>query len=239
MEIFARTEKLLGQPALDTLKHSAVAVFGLGGVGSFSAEALARAGVGRLLLVDDDLLCASNINRQLIALHSTLGRLKTEVMAERLLDINPALQIEARPTRYSPETAPTFDLADYDYVVDAIDTVNAKVELATQAAAAATPIISCMGAGNKLDPTRFEVADLYATSVCPLCKVMRKLLKQRGVLTLKVVYSREPPVRSHSVPARPPGSISFVPSVAGLIMAGEVVRHLIKPAAPLSTASIL
>lgn len=230
MNIFSRTKQLVGQPALDKLRLSSVAVFGLGGVGSFTTEALARAGVGRFLLVDDDLICITNLNRQLIALHSTLGRAKTEVMAERVRDINPAIQIEARQTRYSSETAETFDLSAYDYIVDAIDTVSAKVELAVRAAQTATSIISCMGAGNKLDPTRFEVADISTTSVCPLCKIMRKSLKQRGISTLKVVYSREPPVKSTSAPCRTPGSISFVPSVAGLIIAGEVVRALIASA---------
>lgn len=245
---FSRTELLLGRAALERLRQCRVAVFGIGGVGSFTAEALARSGVGRLALIDDDLVCVTNINRQLLALHSTVGRPKVEVMAERLRDINPALEVETHKTFYLPENADAFDLSRYDYVVDAVDTVSAKVELAVRARQAGVPIVSCMGAGNKLDPTRFEVADIAATSVCPLCKVMRKELKRRGVEGLKVVYSKEPPLerddagtpaacrgacvcpkgspRTCTVRRRIPGSIAFVPSVAGLILAGEVVRDL-------------
>ena len=244
----SRTELLLGKAALETLRTSRVAVFGLGGVGSFTVEALARAGVGHFLLVDDDLVCLTNLNRQLIALHSTVGRPKVEVMAERVRDINPQAGVETRKTFYLPENADSFDLSRFDYIVDAVDTVSAKVELAVRAQQAGIPIVSCMGAGNKLDPTRFEVADLADTSVCPLCKVMRKELKRRGLTSLKVVYSKEPPAepveteaiscrhhcvcpegspRTCTVRRRIPGSVSFVPSVAGLIMAGVVVRELV------------
>ena len=244
----SRTELLLGQPAMKTLRKSRVAVFGIGGVGSFTVEALARAGVGHFLLVDDDLVCLKNLNRQLIALHSTIGRPKVEVMAERVRDINPEAEVETRQAFYLPENADTFDLACCDYIVDAVDTVSAKVELAVRAQQADIPIVSCMGAGNKLDPTRFEVADLADTSVCPLCKVMRKELKRRGLTSLTVVYSKEPPVkpieteaiscrhscvcpkdspRTCTVRRRIPGSVSFVPSVAGLILAGVVVRNLV------------
>ena len=245
---FSRTELLFGKPALDTLSASRVAVFGIGGVGSYTVEALARAGVGRLMLVDDDLVCLTNLNRQLIALHSTVGQAKVEVMAARVRDINPDAEVETFKTFYLPENADTFDLSRCDYVVDAVDTVSAKVELAVRANQAGVPIISCMGAGNKLDPTRFEVADLFETSVCPLCKVMRKEVRRRGVERLKVVYSKEEPLmpveteaiscrhhcvcpkgaaRTCTVRHRIPGSVSFVPSVAGLIIAGEVIRSLI------------
>lgn len=247
MHPFSRTELLLGKTALDRLARSRVAVFGIGGVGSYTAEALARSGVGGFLLVDDDLVCLTNLNRQLIALHSTVGRSKVEVMAERIRDINPEADVETRKAFYLPENAEAFDLSRYDYIVDAVDTVSAKVELAVRAARANVPIISCMGAGNKLDPTRLEVADLAQTSVCPLCKVMRKELKKRGHTALKVVYSKEPPLepvetdaiscrrtcvcpkdspRTCTVRRRIPGSVAFVPSVAGLIIAGEVIRDL-------------
>ena len=218
---FSRTERLLGGPALQKLQDSHVAVFGLGGVGSFTAEALARAGVGRLTLIDADKVCESNLNRQIVALHSTLGRLKTDVMAERIRDINPAAEVFTHPIFYSRETADTIDLTAFDSIADAIDSVDAKVELIVRACQGGVPIISCMGAGNKLDPTRFEVAPLSKTSVCPLCKVMRRRLKERGIEDVDVVFSREPPQRHH-----PPGSVSFVPSVAGLIIAGEIVRKL-------------
>jgi len=247
MDAFSRTEYLLGKPALETLRKSRVAVFGIGGVGSFTVEALARAGVGHFLLVDDDLVCLTNLNRQLIALHSTLGRPKVEVMAERVRDINPQADVETLQTFYLPENADRFDLSRFDYVVDAVDTVSAKVELAVRAHRAGVRIVSCMGAGNKLDPTRFEVADIAETSVCPLCKVMRKELKKRGLAALTVVYSKELPAvpveteatscrhncvcpkgspRTCTVRRRIPGSVSFVPPVAGLILAGEVVRGL-------------
>jgi len=227
---FSRTERLLGAPTLQKLKGSHIAVFGIGGVGSFTAEALARAGIGHLTLIDADTVCASNLNRQLVALHSTLGRLKTEVMAERIRDINPVAEVFTHPIFYSRETAGAIDLTAFDFIADAIDSVDAKVELIARAKGRGespaspnreTPIISCMGAGNKLDPTRFEVAPLSRTSVCPLCKVMRRRLKARGVEDVDVVFSREPPQHQH-----PPGSVSFVPSVAGLIIAGEIVRKL-------------
>jgi tRNA A37 threonylcarbamoyladenosine dehydratase len=256
---FSRTELLLGQSALARLQRSRVAVFGIGGVGSYTVEALARSGVGHFALVDDDLVCLTNINRQLLALHSTVGRPKVEVMAERVRDINPSAEVETFKVFYLPENAERFDLSRYDYVVDAIDTVSAKVELAVRARQAGVPLISCMGAGNKLDPTRFEVADLFATAVCPLCKVMRKELKRRGVASLKVVYSREEPLEPEETPEhscrhscvcpkdsprtctvrrRIPGSVAFVPSVAGLILAGEVVRDLIAASAqPFRAAS--
>lgn len=241
MHALSRTELLLGQPALEKLRASRVAVFGIGGVGSFTAEALARSGLGRFLLVDDDLVCLTNINRQLIALHSTVGRPKVDVMAERIRDINPHAEVETRQAFYLPENADAFDLSRLDYIVDAVDTVSAKVELAVRAHKAGVPLVSCMGAGNKLDPTRFEVADLFTTSVCPLCKVMRKELKARGLTSLNVVYSKEPPVEPVETGASPcrhgdgstgtvrrriPGSVAFVPSVAGLILAGVVVRDL-------------
>lgn len=247
MDAFSRTEKVLGKPALETLRKSRVAVFGIGGVGSFTVEALARVGVGHFILVDDDRVGLTNLNRQLIALHSTIGRPKVEVMAERVRDINPQADVETFKIFYLPENAGRFDFSRCDYIVDAVDTVSAKVELAVRAHQAGVPIASCMGAGNKLDPTRFEVADIADTSVCPLCKVMRRELKKRGLTSLKVVYSREPPVdpveteaarcrpacacpkdgpRACTARRRIPGSVSFVPSVAGLILAGEVVRDL-------------
>ncbi|MCL1922215.1 MAG: tRNA threonylcarbamoyladenosine dehydratase [Kiritimatiellaeota bacterium] len=226
---FSRTARLLGQAALRRLGESRVAVFGIGGVGSFTAEALARAGVGRLTLIDADRVCVTNINRQLIALHSTVGRLKAEVMAERIRDINPAAEVTALPIFYGRETADAVDLRAFDYVADAIDTVDTKVELIVRARQADVPIISCMGAGNKLDPMRFEVARLSETSVCPLCKVMRRRLKEHGVEDLRVVYSREPPLApatEETMCRSAPGSVSFVPSVAGLILAGEIVKAL-------------
>ncbi|HRU71017.1 MAG TPA: tRNA threonylcarbamoyladenosine dehydratase [Kiritimatiellia bacterium] len=220
--MYSRTEKLLGVDGIARLSASRVALFGVGGVGSFVAEALARAGIGHLMLVDRDVVVPSNINRQLVALHSTLGRPKVEVMAERIHDISPAIRVDARQAFYLPDNADEFDFHGFDYIVDAVDTVAAKVELAVRARAAGVPILSCMGAGNKLDPTRFEVADIFATSNCPLCKVMRQSLRARGVEALTVVYSRETP----AIRSRPPGSVSFVPSVAGLIMAGVVIRAL-------------
>ncbi len=233
MDAFSRTALLLGQPAIKRLHASRVAVFGLGGVGSYVVEALARAGVGRFLLVDHDRISVSNLNRQILALHSTLGRLKTEVAAERVRDINPRAEVETRALFYLPETADAIDLAACDYVVDAVDTVSAKVTLAVCAAEAGVPIVSCMGAGNKLDPMRFEVADLFATSVCPLCKVMRREMKARGIRALRVVYSREPPLlpasgedAAYAECRRPTGSVPSVPAAAGLLLAAEVIRSL-------------
>ena len=221
--IFTRTADLVGTDALHKFQNCSVIIFGIGGVGSFCVEALARAGIGSLTLVDRDLIEVSNINRQLTALHSTVGRPKVDVMAERIKDINPQARIEKQQTFYLPENSTQFNLADYSYVIDAVDTVAAKIGLALQCQNLKVPLISCMGAGNKLDPLQFQVADIYATSICPLCKVMRKELKQRGVTALKVVYSQEEPVKR----SRTPGSISFVPSVAGLIMAGEVIKELL------------
>lgn len=231
-EMFSRTVLLLGEQAVETLKKKHVAVFGVGGVGGFAAEALARAGVGRLTIVDNDTVSLSNLNRQILALHSTVGQKKTDVMRARLLDINPALDVIVRDLFFLPENADSFCFADYDYVVDAIDTVAGKIALAVCAEEAGVPIIASMGAGNKLDPTRFEVADLAKTSVCPLARVMRRELKQRGIVHMKVVYSKEPaqkPQGDWPEGTRPvPGSVSFVPGAAGLILAGEVVKDLIR-----------
>ncbi len=226
-----RTERLLGAGAVARLAAARVAVFGVGGVGSYTVEALARSGVGHLLLVDADRVIASNINRQIHATWATVGRPKVEVMRERVLAINPGAEVETRQIFYLPENASEVDLSCLDYVVDAVDTVAAKIELAVRAAAAGVPLISCMGAGNKLDPARFEVGDLFATSVCPLCRVMRKELRARGVQALRVVWSCEEPrpvlpADSAMGDRSIPGSIAFVPSVAGLIAAGEVVRAL-------------
>lgn len=230
---FARTELLLGEAAVEKLQHSRVAVFGVGGVGGYVAEALARAGIGALDLIDNDTVSLSNINRQIIALHSTIGQPKVEVAAKRLLDINPKLKIVSHKCFYLPETREQFDFTQYDYVADAIDTVAGKIALAEQANAAGTPIISAMGAGNKLDATAFKVADISKTAVCPLAKVMRKELRQRGINHLKVVYSEEPPLTPHpsaekSGKRQTPGSVSFVPSVVGLIMAGEIIKDLVR-----------
>ncbi len=223
-EQFSRSVMLLGPESLDKLKKARVAIFGIGGVGGFTMEALARSGVGALDLIDNDRVSLSNLNRQIIALHSTIGRYKTEVAKERLLDINPEIRLETHNIFFLPETADRFDFTAYDYVVDAIDTVSGKIALIEAAAAAGVPVISSMGAGNKLDPARFEVADIYQTSVCPLARVMRRELKKRGIKSLKVVYSKEKPVETGG---RIPGSLAFVPSVAGLIMAGEVVKDLV------------
>ncbi len=244
---FSRTQLLLGEEAMTKLKDAFVAVFGIGGVGSYVAEALARSGVGKLALFDDDKVCLTNINRQLIATRKTIGQKKVEVMRDRVLEINPNAEVEANECFYTEENADEFDLSKYTYIVDAIDTVSSKLELIVRAEKWNVPIISCMGAGNKLDPTRFEVADIYSTSVCPLARVMRKELKVRGIKKLKVIYSKEPPItpmedmsiscRAHcvcppgtkrkcTVRRQIPGSISFVPSVAGLILAGEVIKDI-------------
>ncbi len=273
---FERTELLLGREALEILRNSRVAVFGIGGVGGYVTEALARSGVGTLILIDSDEVSLTNLNRQIIATHSTIGRAKVDVMRERIMDINPEARVETHRCFYLPETKDAFDFSQYSYVVDAVDTVTAKIALVVEAQRLGVPIISSMGTGNKLDPTRFEVADIYETSVCPLAKVMRRELKKRGVEHLKVVYSKEEPLSAHvpedsetkqllSVhvskgseteqspineagikkenaqgkqnaeretppPGRRaiPGSVAFVPSVAGLILAGEVVRDLLK-----------
>ena len=233
-ERFVRTEMLLGRDGMDTLKNARVAVFGVGGVGGYVAEALARSGVGSLDLIDKDTVSESNINRQIIALHSTVGRYKTEVMKERILDINPQAEVRVHNCFYLPETMQEFDFEEYSYVVDAVDTVTAKIALVMQSEDAGVPIISSMGAGNKLNPTEFEVADIYQTTVCPLAKVMRRELKKRDVSHLKVVYSKEKPIKNSTTveddlgsQRTVPGSIAFVPSVAGLVIASEVVKDLI------------
>ncbi len=245
---FSRSELLLGTEGMEKLSKSRVAVFGIGGVGSYTVEALARSGVGTFDIFDDDKVCLTNINRQLIATRKTVGKYKVDVMKERILEINPNAIVNTHQCFFMPENADSFDFSEYSYVVDAVDTVTAKIELVLRANQANTRIISCMGAGNKLDPTRFEVTDLYKTSVCPLAKVMRKELKTRGIKKLKVVYSKEPVRQALSDMALScktgcicppgaerkctqrraiPGSTSFVPSVAGLIIAGEVVKDII------------
>lgn len=236
---FARTEILLGKEAMDILAASRVAVFGIGGVGGYVVEALVRSGVGAVDLIDDDRVCISNLNRQLIATGKTIGRYKTEVMKERILDINPEAVVREHRCFFLPEKADEFDFAGYSYVVDAVDTVTAKIALVTESQKAGTPVISSMGTGNKLDPAKLEVADIYETSVCPLAKVMRRELKRRGVKKLKVVYSKEPPLSpmedfraederdlEHKERRAVPGSTAFVPPAAGLIIAGEVIKDL-------------
>lgn len=244
---FSRTELLFGKEGMDRLYRARVAVFGIGGVGGYTVEALARSGIGTLDLIDDDKVCLTNINRQIFATHRTLGQYKVDVAKERILEINPNAEVNTYKVFYMPETAGRFDFSQYDYVVDAIDTVTGKLELVEQAQKTGTPIISCMGAGNKLDPTAFEVADIYKTSVCPLARVMRRELKQRGINKLKVVYSKEPamtPMDDMGENCRTddsgspdtvckciqrrqvPGSNAFVPSAAGLIIAGEVIKDL-------------
>lgn len=223
MGIFNRTEILIGKDSIEKLKNATVAVFGVGGVGGYVVEALARSGVGTIDLVDKDIVDETNINRQIIALHSTVGKPKVEVAKERCLDINPNIEINAYQVFYLPETKDQFDFSKYDYVVDAIDTVTGKLQLIEEAYKNDVPIISSMGAGNKLDPTCFEVADITKTSVCPLAKVMRKELKNRGIEHLKVVYSKEQPI---SVESRSPGSVAYVPSTVGLIIASEVIKDI-------------
>lgn len=230
-----RTEMLLGPAAMETLARCRVIVFGIGGVGGAVVEGLARAGVGAIDLVDHDAISPTNLNRQIAALHSTLGQDKAQVMALRVADINPACRVRALPLIYLPATADAIDLGEYDYVVDAVDTVTAKLLIATRAQEAGVPLISSMGTANKLDATAFEVADIFDTSVCPLAKIVRKECRKRGIGGFKVVYSREKPIPPADVedPERPkgrrstPGSVSFVPPVAGFIIAGEVVRDLI------------
>ena len=244
---FSRTELLFGKEAMDKLAHSRVAIFGIGGVGGYTVEALVRSGVGTVDLIDDDKVCLTNLNRQIYATRKTVGKYKVDVAEERIHEINPDCVVNTYKTFYMPDTAEQFDFAAYDYIVDAIDTVTGKVELVMQANATGTPIISSMGAGNKLDASAFEVADIYKTSVCPLAKVMRYELRRRGIKKLKVVYSKEPPMtpiddmaiscRTHCIcppgTARKctqrrqvPGSNAFVPSVVGLIIAGEVIKDL-------------
>ena len=244
---FSRTQLLLGEEAMEKLKGARVAVFGIGGVGGYVCEGLVRSGVGAFDLVDDDKVCLTNLNRQIIATRKTVGKYKVDVMRERMLEINPDCDVRVHKCFYLPETAAEFNFSDYDYVVDAVDTVTAKVTLVLEAQKAGVPIISCMGAGNKLDPSRFRVADIYKTQGCPLARVMRTALRKRGVKKLKVVYSDEiptrpiedmsiscrshcicPPGAKHTCTERRdiPGSTAFVPSVAGLIIAGEVVKDL-------------
>lgn len=245
---FSRTELLFGHEAMDKLAGARVAVFGIGGVGGYVCEALVRSGVGALELVDDDKVCLTNLNRQIIATRKTVGKYKTEVMKERILEINPQAEVVTHQCFFLPETANQFDFSKYDYVVDAVDTVTAKIQIIMQAKEAGVPVISCMGAGNKLDPTQFKVADIYKTKMCPLAKVMRHEMKKRGVKKLKVVYSEEKPTRpiedmsiscrnhcicppgaAHKCTERRdiPGSVAFVPSVAGLIIAGEVIKDIV------------
>ena len=223
---FTRTETLIGTEALKKLSQASVAVFGIGGVGGFVVEALARAGIGNIDLIDNDTINITNINRQIIALNSTVGELKVEVAKKRILDINPNINVNCFTTFFSPETSKDFDFSKYDYIVDAIDSVTGKIELVLKSQELNIPIISSMGTGNKLHPEMFELSDIYKTSVCPLAKVMRTELKKRGVKKLKVVYSKETPIKQTG--QRIPASISFVPSTAGLIIAGEVIRDLIK-----------
>lgn len=233
-EQFARTGMLLGEDAVIRLQRARVAIFGLGGVGGYVLEALARAGVGSFDLIDNDCVSVSNLNRQILATYGTLGLEKTEAARRRVLDINPAAKVTLHNVFFTPETADRFDFTRYDYIVDAIDTVTGKLRLVEQAMAAGTPIISCMGTGNKLDPARFEVADISKTTMCPLARVMRRELGKRGIRHLKVVYSREEAIAPTGWEAEAaaigkrqiPGSVSFVPGAAGLILAGEVIRDI-------------
>ena len=240
---FSRTERLLGRDNIEKLSNARVALFGLGGVGGYVAEALARSGIGHFVLIDDDSVALSNLNRQIIALESTLGRDKVEVMKERILSINPDAVVDAKKCFFLPENASEFDFKSYSYVVDAVDTVTAKLSIIEEAKKAGVPVISSMGTGNKLDPTRLEVADIYETSICPLARVMRRECKKRGIESLKVVYSKEEPIRaSYGSPSNDeqkelsehdkkrrsiPGSTAFVPPAAGLIIASEVVKDII------------
>lgn len=233
-EQFSRTRLLLGDDAMSRLQSSRVAVFGIGGVGGYTAEALARSGIGTLDLIDSDTVSLTNLNRQLLATHSTIGRRKVDVAKERILDINPQAVVNTYPLFYTPETSALFDFTRYDYIVDAIDTVTGKLCLAQQAFAANVPIISCMGAGNKLNGTAFQVTDISKTSVCPLARVMRKELKKRGISHMKVVFSTEEALSSAGAREEAaaigkrqiPGSTSYIPGIAGLILAGEVIQDL-------------
>ena len=235
-EQFSRTAILLGQEAVEKLKNARVAVFGIGGVGGYTVEALARCGVGQLDLIDSDTVSISNINRQILATHSTVGKLKVDAAKARIADINPDCTVRTFPIFYLPETAEQFDFRQYDYIVDAIDTVTGKLQLVERAVAAGTPIICSMGTGNKLDPAAFMVSDISKTSMCPLARIMRKELKKRGISHLKVVYSQEealtpdvdPEELARTGKRQIPGSVAFVPGAAGLILAGEVVKDLIK-----------
>ena len=235
-EQFFRTQMLLGIDAMTRLQKARVAVFGVGGVGGYTVEALARAGIGALDLIDSDTVSLSNINRQILATHSTLGMRKVDAAKARVLDINPEAKVTTWPVFYTPETADQFDFTQYDYIVDAIDTVTGKLALVERATAAGTPIICCMGTGNKLDPTRFQVTDISKTSMCPLARVMRKELGKRGIKHLKVVYSQEEALTPAGAEEEMkllgkrqiPGSVSFVPGAAGLILAGEVIKDIAK-----------
>ena len=250
-QAFSRTAMLIGQDGIDKLQNASVAIFGVGGVGGYTVEALARSGVGTFHLIDNDTVSESNLNRQIIATRKTIGRLKVEVAKERILDINPHATVYTYPTFFLPENADDFDFSSYDYVVDAIDTVTGKLEIIVRATEANVPVISAMGAGNKMDPTAFVVTDIYKTSVCPLAKVMRRELKKRGIKKLKVVYSTEVAMKPMNLEAEnnsqcdapvsvettaapapgrkkaTPGSMSFIPGVAGLILAGEVIKDLL------------
>ncbi len=222
---FSRTERLIGKESLDKLKNANIIIFGLGGVGSYIAEALARCGIGKMTVVDKDTVDITNINRQLYALHSTVGKNKAEIAQSRITDINPECEVTPIVKMYLPENSDEFNLSQYDYIVDAVDNVTAKIDLAVKSQELGVPMLASMGTGNKLDPTAFKITDIYKTDTCPLCRVMRKELKTRGVKKLKVLYSTEIP---HNDGERTPASISFVPSAAGLIIAGEVIKDLIK-----------
>ena len=224
----SRLEMVIGKENIEKLKNSHVAVFGLGGVGSYACEAVTRSGVGTITIVDKDTVSSSNVNRQLIAFSDNVGELKTAVMKERMLRINPEVKIIERPVFFLQDTADGFDFREYDYVIDAVDNITAKLLLISMCKEAGTPIISSMGTGNKMDPSRFEVADIYSTSVCPLAKVMRRELKKRGIDSLKVVYSREEPLRNviEDNGSRAPGSTAFVPPVAGMLLAAETIKDL-------------
>ncbi len=228
---FLRTEMILGENSTSILSRKNVILFGLGGVGSYTAEALARAGIGKLTIVDNDVVSVTNINRQLCALHSTVGRAKVEVVKERILDINPDCEVTALQKFYLPENSDEFNLENYDYIADAIDTVSAKIDLAVNSQEYGIPMISCMGTGNKLDPSQFTVSDIYKTNGCPLCRVMRTELKKRGIKNLNVVWSPETPVKpsqtdEDSGKRQTPGSLPYVPPVAGMIMAGKIILDL-------------
>lgn len=224
-EQFERTKMLLGEDGMARLKTARVAVFGVGGVGGYAVEALVRSGVGAVDIFDNDTVSVTNLNRQIIATHDTIGRPKVDVMRERALSINPDVVVNAHNCFYMPDNADEYDFSVYDYIIDAIDTVTGKIEIIIRANEANVPIISCMGTGNKLDPTRFEVTDIYKTSVCPLARTMRYELRKRGIKKLKVVYSTEEPVKTGN---RVPASVAFVPSVAGMIAAGEVIKDLLE-----------
>lgn len=235
MDQFSRTRFIIGEESLRKLKNSHIAIFGLGGVGGCAAEAFARAGIGKLDIIDNDKIEITNLNRQITALHSTLGEYKTDAARKRLIDINPDMVINSYKCFFLPETADIFDFSKYDYVVDATDTVTAKLEIAEKSQRAATPVISCMGTGNKIEPSKLKIDDIFKTSVCPLAKVMRKECRNRGINKLKVLYSTEQPLKQlykspdekDLVSDRIPGSISFVPSCAGFMIAGEVIRDII------------